>query len=759
MADKIEFDIEFDRKGGSDVDQIKRDLKEIKEATVQLTKATKSSNKEDDEKAKRLKELKEKFTQSAVAVGVMGAALVSLARDANEQNQINKQLESSVARLGLSAQQTAKFLKQANDEFAKNQARGMFGDEDQARALTQLTNRTRNHVQALRLLNSAQDIAQATGKDLADVAQKLGEAYNGDIGPLKELGLITPERIKQLSKEKDATAAAQMELTKITESYRDSRFEVDKVAQASKRWENDLGDLKQALGQATIETTALLADVVGLTNSATNPDETLPGLLARSFSNFGGAIKELKRELSGFKLSDVLPDGERKKVLAFYERLEMIEAKRAQHRSKILAQLAKDDQRQLIPTAEDVETPTSQRELTDDGRVTKSESAAAERIRNRKKYEAEAERRRKEREARRKEIEKRIKETEEEVLRLEREHIRELGRIAEKNAKRKTAEREFTEYLAKQEEERRLIREKENAAALKKIADDAVAQANQSQQDIVARRRRLLDRNIANIGAAATGAGEGFAAGAAGVNALADTAAGGEIGRLEGMKREGQEGLNKAIDERIERIRKETEAYKEQQNAIAALGQESSKVAAAFAAMAQSSWTMKEGSEAATSAMQASVGIAGMVATALDASTKQQAGIQAAFHGAAAIGALALGIATGAPNYFAAAAKHGVAAVQFGIVAGTAGGANAAAGNFSGGGGAATAGSTIDLQRERQATADAIAGALNTGGPAGGATVVIDMRGSTVLENDEALGRRLTDMVQREMRDRPGRRM
>ena len=51
MADKIEFDIEFNRKGAADVEQTKKDLKD----------------------------LKTRFAQSAVAVGAMGAALVSLA--------------------------------------------------------------------------------------------------------------------------------------------------------------------------------------------------------------------------------------------------------------------------------------------------------------------------------------------------------------------------------------------------------------------------------------------------------------------------------------------------------------------------------------------------------------------------------------------------------------------------------------------------------------------------------------------------------
>jgi hypothetical protein len=107
-------------------------------------------------------------------------------------------------------------------------------------------------------------------------------------------------------------------------------------------------------------------------------------------------------------------------------------------------------------------------------------------------------------------------------------------------------------------------------------------------------------------------------------------------------------------------------------------------------------WDFKEASDATVQATQALVGVLGSAVQASGAGIKERAAWEAAFHTAAAGGALAMGLAFGSPNFFAASAGHAVAATQMGLIAG---GAIKAPSSRTGGGGArGSSGQSINRQ-------------------------------------------------------------
>jgi hypothetical protein len=129
--------------------------------------------------------------------GVGGAAAgVGLALSAlgSKDQAAHAQLQASITATGHSYDQ---YSKQVEAAIGHEEKFGNTADETQG-ALQKLTQATHDPTEALKLLNTATDLAAAKHEDLATAAGQVGKAYNGSARIFKEFGIV-------VTKNKDGT--------------------------------------------------------------------------------------------------------------------------------------------------------------------------------------------------------------------------------------------------------------------------------------------------------------------------------------------------------------------------------------------------------------------------------------------------------------------------------------------------------------------------------------------------------------------------
>jgi hypothetical protein len=129
--------------------------------------------------------------------GVGGAAAgVGLALSAlgSKDQAAHAQLQASITATGHSYDQ---YSKQVEEAIGHQEKFGNTADETQG-ALRVLTSATHDPTEALKLLNTATDLAAAKHEDLTSAAGQLGKAYNGSARIFKEFGIV-------VTKNKDGT--------------------------------------------------------------------------------------------------------------------------------------------------------------------------------------------------------------------------------------------------------------------------------------------------------------------------------------------------------------------------------------------------------------------------------------------------------------------------------------------------------------------------------------------------------------------------
>jgi hypothetical protein len=129
--------------------------------------------------------------------GVGGAAAgVGLALSAlgSKDQAAHAQLQASITATGHSYGQ---YSKQVEEAIGHQEKFGNTADETQG-ALRVLTSATHDPTEALKLLNTATDLAAAKHEDLTSAAGQLGKAYNGSARIFKEFGIV-------VTKNKDGT--------------------------------------------------------------------------------------------------------------------------------------------------------------------------------------------------------------------------------------------------------------------------------------------------------------------------------------------------------------------------------------------------------------------------------------------------------------------------------------------------------------------------------------------------------------------------
>jgi len=120
---------------------------------------------------------------TAAVAGLAAAATVATKAaidDAKQQDELARQLQVTT---GATAAQVAA----VEDYIAKTEMAAAVSDTELRPAFANLVRATGNVTEAQDLMTIALDVAAGTGKDLSTVSEALSEAFQGEVGPLKEL--------------------------------------------------------------------------------------------------------------------------------------------------------------------------------------------------------------------------------------------------------------------------------------------------------------------------------------------------------------------------------------------------------------------------------------------------------------------------------------------------------------------------------------------------------------------------------------------
>lgn len=128
--------------------------------------------------------MKKAFLPATAAVAGLAAAATVATKaaidDQKQQDELARQLEITT---GATAAQVAA----VEDYIAKTETAAAVSDSELRPAFANLVRATGSVTEAQDLMNLALDVAAGTGRDLESVSEALQEAYQGEVGPLKEL--------------------------------------------------------------------------------------------------------------------------------------------------------------------------------------------------------------------------------------------------------------------------------------------------------------------------------------------------------------------------------------------------------------------------------------------------------------------------------------------------------------------------------------------------------------------------------------------
>lgn len=153
----------------------------------QLKKSLADANKDVETSADKIAEFGKKAALAFAAAGTAVAAYAySAVKAAAEDEKSRKSLEQTIR---ASTKATEDQIAAIDTYITKQSIATAVTDEEIRPALARLIRSTNDVTKAQELLDLAQNISAATGKDLASVSNALGKAYDGSTGALGKLGL------------------------------------------------------------------------------------------------------------------------------------------------------------------------------------------------------------------------------------------------------------------------------------------------------------------------------------------------------------------------------------------------------------------------------------------------------------------------------------------------------------------------------------------------------------------------------------------
>ena len=228
-----------------------------------------------------------------------------------------------------------------------------------------------------------------------------------------------------------------------------------------------------------------------------------------------------------------------------------------------------------------------------------------------------------------------------------------------------------------------------------------------------------------------------------------------ELGKLDEATKKNLTAQNEALADEMDRASASAER---QAKAFQMGAQAAGVMATALAKVAVNNKGMANSQEEVSSALSAGVGLGSALVSAYTDNVKTRAKWDAAFNAAAAIAATALSFVN--PAFIPVAIGHGIAAAQFGLIAGgvIGGGGSPSIGGGGGGGGGASAaqasGTTVDLDRERRLTAESIAESIGASNRGPGGVVQVVFNNALIASTSPQAAQELADILMPELNRR-----
>ncbi len=299
MSDeKLLWTAEIDDKASAVLDAVAGSIEDIAKATEKAADSTKKSKDATKESTSAQKDSVEEAGKLYHAFGLLKTiydatigTIKELIAVQNEQLEIDRKLTLAFEQHGIAATEASVAMEAAAARFAKTQQKTIFGDEDQARALTSLLSISNEVTDAYDALTIGIDAAAYSGQSLNDTTNAMTEAQQGNIDSLHKLGLLRLEEVKNINRVADASKRAELAMKLVEERTRGAAEAADPMSVATAQLGNDFGDLKQSLGsvalafsEVTLRFTNYIAETSGGEFSVSN--------LAYAFSGFADALIE-----------------------------------------------------------------------------------------------------------------------------------------------------------------------------------------------------------------------------------------------------------------------------------------------------------------------------------------------------------------------------------------------------------------------------------------------------------------------------------
>lgn len=289
--DKLLWTAEVDDKANAALKELKKSVDDVADATEEAAKTTTQSakaSKDATEEAGRL-HLAIGFVKDAY--GAVAGTIQKLVSAQLEQLEINQALTRSFELHGLSVQETTAAMKEAAARFAETQQATIYGDEAQARALTELLRVTSDVASAYDVLTISIDAAAHSGKSLEEATQALAKAQQGDISALSSLGILRQDEINSLNRLTDANKRTEIAMGLVAERTKGAAESADPLLQSVSQLENDFLDLQQSLGETLIALGSITGRFVEFITASSEGTFSIRNI-ASAFSGFADALYE-----------------------------------------------------------------------------------------------------------------------------------------------------------------------------------------------------------------------------------------------------------------------------------------------------------------------------------------------------------------------------------------------------------------------------------------------------------------------------------
>lgn len=664
--------------------------------------------------------------------------------------------------------------------------------------LVDLNIRTNSSADSWEKLNRVMGAANLTGKGAREVAKGIGEAYTGNIAPLKELGLLNDVQIKQLMLITDASERAGAAFEIADEKLVGYAEGLPAAEVANKKLEASYERLKAAMGAAFVAPiSGGIATIADGTTAAAREVESFIKIWESAPRSIGAAMTESRKQLEDFtndaaaeaaRINKKTGDSQIEGIKLNAETRKMMLRESVENGS-LIGWIADEQMKRIDKTAAmQIESVRLERGLFETVTLTESQKRADllaneiailseknPKVRAELKAEQEIQTL-KERQF--DELQNITDETTrqqllgEHELQLQKKKLENENALAStKTASTKKAETEFereTKAIEKRHADRmyylRIEQEAEDAR-IKAFIDGQNASIRATEELIAAQSKssEIWENTKSQLGAMSEMSAEDAQIKSAGQSRRIEAVAGGLTGIGAGLEtgatgfddaaaeasQKAAEAKDEASKAHYEQLQKENEALAVQTRKYEKLATSAGSFGKQLAVIASKQWNFADASEATIAALDA-VSMAGeAMASIVGDSVQEQAGIRAGFEFASAAAALGAGFMFQNPAFYAAAGQHALAGGMFAAQA-----MGAFGGGSTGGGGGGSAASmysnakSFDVSAEREATAVAFAEKLAAMNGGGGQNIILQMGTNNVfMRRSDEFGRELLETL------------